>query len=179
MRNSPLLYTANSACMLGLSLVLVGAFYFQYGLGETPCPLCLLQRMGMLGVLVGLALNTAFGFRREHAAVIIGAALVGGSFSVRQILLHIAPVEGEPTGYGSAVLGMHLYTWAALVFLTTIAGTAVFLCLIRDEPAGTVRRPTLLDRGTLLFVTILCMANALATFVECGAGACCENGPCP
>ena len=135
--------------------------------------------MGMLGVLVGLALNTAFGFRREHAAVIIGAALVGGSFSVRQILLHIAPVEGEPTGYGSAVLGMHLYTWAAIVFLTTIAGTAVFLCLIRDEPAGTVRRPTPFDRCTLLFATFLCLSNALATFVECGAGACCENGPCP
>ena len=102
--------------------------------------------------------------------MVIGAALVGGSFSVRQILLHIAPVEGEPTGYGSAVLGMHLYTWAAIVFLTTIAGTAVFLCLIRDEPARTVRRPTLFDRGTLLFATLLCLSNALATFVECGAG---------
>ena len=89
MENRPLLYTVNSACMLGLSLVLVGAFYFQYGLGETPCPLCLLQRMGMLGVILGLSLNTAFGFRREHAAVVIGAALVGGSLTLATFVLLI------------------------------------------------------------------------------------------
>lgn len=179
MRNSPLLYAANSACILGLSLVLVGAFYFQFGLGETPCPLCLLQRMGMFGVILGLALNTAFGFRKEHASLIIGAAIVGGTFSVRQVLLHIAPVPGEPTGYGSAVLGMHLYSWAAVVFLTAIAGTAGFLCVVQDEAPGTRREPSGFERGALLFAALLCLTNVVATFVECGLGPCCENGPCP
>ena len=134
--------------------------------------------MGMLGVLVGLAPNTAFGFRREHAAVIIGAALAGGPFSVRQILRHIAPVAREPTGYGSAFLGMHLYAWSPLVALTTIAGPAAFLCSSATSRRGPCGAPPSRPRH-LLFVTIPRLVNALATFVECGAGACCENGPCP
>lgn len=179
MENDSRLYLANGVCMLGVSLILTGAFYFQYGLHETPCPLCLLQRMGMLGVILGLSFNAVFGFRKEHAALVIGAALVGASFSVRQILLHIVPIPGEPTGYGSAVLGMHLYSWAAVVFLTAIAGTGVFLCLFREEPPGTRRRPSGFESGTLYFAALLCLLNVLAAFAECRLGACCENGPCP
>ena len=179
MRNAPLLYTTNSVCMLAVALILAGAFYFQFGLHETPCPLCLLQRMGMFGVILGLAFNTVFGFRKEHAAIVIGASIVGGGFSIRQILLHISPLPGEPSGYGSAVLGMHLYSWAAVVFVTAIAGTAVFLCFFRDEPAGTRRRLSGFEFGTLYFAALLCFLNVLSALAECRFGACCENGPCP
>jgi disulfide bond formation protein DsbB len=179
MRNSQLLYTVNSLCILGLSLVLAGAFYFQFGLGENPCPLCLLQRMGMFGVILGLGFNTAFGFRKEHAALVIGSALIGASFSIRQILLHISPTPGQPTGYGSAIFGMHLYSWAAVVFATAIAGTAVFLFLVRDETPGTRRMASTFEWGALYLATLLCLMNVVAAFAECRLGACCENGPCP
>ena len=39
--------------------------------------------------------------------------------SGRQVLLHILP--GDP-GYGGEVLGLHLYSWAFIVFATIIAG---------------------------------------------------------
>ena len=77
--------------MLILASVLLGAFYFQYGLSEDPCPLCLLQRMGMIGVALGLSFNTFFGFGKKHFAFVIFAAVVGCGFSTRQVLLHIAP----------------------------------------------------------------------------------------
>ena len=179
MRNRQLLYTANSLCILGLSLVLAGAFYFQFGLGESPCPLCLLQRMGIFGVILGLGFNTTFGFRKEHAALVVGSALIGASFSIRQVLLHINPSPGEPTGYGSAVLGMHLYSWAAVAFVTAIAGTALFLLLVRDEPPGTRRRPSKFEWGALYLAALLCLMNVLSAFAECRLGGCCENGPCP
>ena len=114
--NSKGLYIANSAAMLMVSSALVGALFFQFGLHENPCPLCLLQRMGMFGVILGLGFNTYFGFKKEHFGLVITAALVGVTFSIRQILLHICPVAGEATGYGEPVLGMHLYSWGVVIF---------------------------------------------------------------
>jgi len=173
------LYTANSVCMLLVCSALAGAFYFQYGLGEHPCPLCLLQRMGMLGVLLGLSFNTYFGIRAQHVGLVILSALVGASYSVRQILLHICPVAGEPTGYGTPVLGMHLYTWGLILFSASTLGAAVFLCLMKEEPQGTRRTPTRFEAATFFIAAGLCLANTIASFIECQFGPCCENGPCP
>ncbi|MCH7949854.1 MAG: disulfide bond formation protein B, partial [Candidatus Dadabacteria bacterium] len=39
----------NSYAVLGISGVLLGAYYIQFVDGESPCPLCLLQRIAMLG----------------------------------------------------------------------------------------------------------------------------------
>jgi len=58
--------------------------------------------------------------------LVIIAALVGSSFSIRQVLLHICPVAGETTGYGDPVLGMHLYTWGVVIFALSIIGSVVF-----------------------------------------------------
>ena len=54
---------------------------------------------------------------------ILGAVL-GGMMSFRQIELHLAP--GDP-GYGEAVLGLHLYTWAIITFIVVIAFSGVIM----------------------------------------------------
>jgi disulfide bond formation protein DsbB len=107
-------------------------FYFQFALGELPCPLCILQRMGMMlsslgplyivihslrGTLAPADFMTGLGF------AIVGA-LLGAAMSIRQILLHIMP--GDP-GYGTAVLGLHLYTWALVSFVVVLAFAGVLL----------------------------------------------------
>ena len=104
----------------------MGAFYFQFGLNEDPCPLCLLQRMAMIGVIFGLALNIFFGFDAKHFGVVIISALVGVLFSGRQVLLHISKKDGD-VGYGTPFFGMHLYTWGVLIFIASILGSAIFL----------------------------------------------------
>jgi disulfide bond formation protein DsbB len=173
------LYIANSAAMLMVSTVLIGAFYFQFGLGENPCPLCLLQRMGMLGVIMGLTLNTYFGFRKEHFGIVILSALIGASFSIRQILLHICPVAGEPTGYGTAVMGMHLYSWAVVIYVASMLGSVVFMFLFKEEKKNTKRQPLTFEKVVFYLIVFLTFANMVATFFECHVGPCCENGPCP
>jgi disulfide bond formation protein DsbB len=173
------LYIANSAAMLMVSTVLIGAFYFQFGLGENPCPLCLLQRMGMLGVIFGLTLNTYFGFRKEHFGIVILSALIGASFSIRQILLHICPVAGEPTGYGTAVMGMHLYSWAVVIYVASMLGSVVFMFLFKEEKKHTKRQPLTFEKVVFYLIVFLTFANMVATFFECHVGPCCENGPCP
>lgn len=177
--NTKGLYIANSIAMLLISSVLVGAFYFQFGLNENPCPLCLLQRMGMLGIILGLSLNTYFGFKKEHFAIIILVALIGSVYSIRQILLHICPVAGEPLGYGTPILGMYLYSWALLIFATSIIGSAIFLFFIREEKNGAERNPAIFEKVVFYLGILLCFANIIAAFFECYFGPCCENGPCP
>ncbi len=76
--------------------------------------------MGMFGVILSLAFNTYFGFRKEHFGLVIIGVLVGVTFSIRQILLHICPVAGEATGYGDPVFGMHLYSWGVVIFVLSI-----------------------------------------------------------
>lgn len=177
--NTKGLYIANSTAMLLISLVLGGAFYFQFGLSENPCPLCLLQRMGMLGIIFGLSLNTYFGFKKEHFAVLILAALIGSIYSIRQILLHICPVVGEPIGYGTPILGMHLYSWALIIFIMSIVGSSIFLFITKEENNGTERIPSIFERSVFYLSMLLCFANIIAAFFECNFGPCCENGPCP
>ena len=55
--------------LFGISLVLIAAFVFQVGLHELPCPLCLLQRLGLLGIAFGTLLNLRYGTRVIHYAL--------------------------------------------------------------------------------------------------------------
>ncbi len=55
----------NAIGALGLGAIVTGAYIFQFVLHELPCPLCLLQRIGMLGAAFGLLLNVRFGLRRR------------------------------------------------------------------------------------------------------------------
>jgi len=114
----------NVLALFALLGVLAGSLHLQFGIGEQPCPLCLIQRSGMIGLAVGPVMNLMWGIRASHYALSILAAMVGAAGSIRQILLHIEP--GDP-GYGPAIWGLHLYTWALITFVIAIIGCAVML----------------------------------------------------
>ena len=106
--------------------VLSGAmFYFQFAMGELPCPLCITQRMGMILSSLGAIYVLVHALRDtvtpKHFTTGLGlavlGALLGASMSSRQILLHIVPPD---PGYGSEVLGLHLYTWALISFVVVL-----------------------------------------------------------
>ena len=99
--------------------VLMGAFYIQFVEHETPCPLCMLQRAGMVGVALGALLNLRFGISPAHYALSLLSCLTGGLVALRQISLHVCPQF--PT-FGIPVLGLSLYTWSFLVFVSSEAG---------------------------------------------------------
>ena len=166
----------NMAALVALlAVVLGGSLHLQFGLGEQPCPLCLVQRSAMIGLAVGPVMNLLLGIRPMHYAISILAAVVGSAGSIRQILLHILP--GDP-GYGPTVLGMHLYTWAFITFAIAIAGCA--LLLMWDRPFAAKDQGLLGEPGVLRLVAL-----ALTTWVlldlliigiwvlpECGLGMC-------
>lgn len=92
-----------------IGFILLFAFYIQIFWREDPCPLCLLQRLGLIGIASGLVMNLRFGISSKHYAISLFSALFGIAVSIRQILLHIVP--GTPM-LGTPIFGLHLYTWS-------------------------------------------------------------------
>lgn len=166
----------NVIALFALIGVLAGSLHLQFGVGEQPCPLCLVQRSAMIGLAVGPLMNLLWGIRARHYALSILAAVVGAAGSTRQILLHIA-TPGDP-GYGPAVAGLHLYTWALVTFVIAIVGCAVLLLWqapldarddgIRAESSGL--RILALTAITWVFLDLLVIA--ISVVPECGLGMC-------
>jgi disulfide bond formation protein DsbB len=164
----------NGAGALGLALVLLLAHLLQLFLGELPCPLCLLQRVGLVATGFGLILNIRCGPRPLHYGLVLIGALFGAAAAGRQVLLHIVPGSGA---YGDPLLGLHLYTWCLILFLLAVAAVALMLLLEGQFAAPGPAAPAAprwidLAAAALIAMTALCVVS---TFVECGPGECPDN----
>ena len=159
---------------LGLGLLLFIAFVIQIGLHELPCPLCTLQRIGILGIAFGFLLNIHFKIHPSHYTLSLLAALLTATISTRQILLHIIP--GDP-GYGSTLLGLHLYTWVFLVCVAIIIYIAIVLSISRQYSGVPSKTKTLqrLTHFAFAIIFLLTVSNGISTYLECGFKACPEN----
>ncbi len=87
------------AWVLAYTVVMLSAFYIQFVKGEFPCPLCMLQRYGMILATIG-ALFVIMQARRgtlttaryaQGLGMGLLSVLAGASVSIRQIELHILP----------------------------------------------------------------------------------------
>ncbi|MBK1897936.1 disulfide bond formation protein B [Chryseobacterium paridis] len=158
-----------------VSFILMGAYYFQFALNEYPCPLCLLQRLCFFGVIFGLLLNLKFEFKSTHYGLSIISALLGIAISFRQVLLHICPTPNDE-GYGTPVLGMHLYSWALVAFIISILVISFLLLFSRQFDANDKKDQPywmiVLVNVSFFAAFILVTSNAVFTFMECGFGFC-------
>lgn len=156
--------------ILGYCGVLLGAFTIQFVAGEFPCPLCMLQRYGMILSTLGAVWVVAQARRGELTTARyaqglgmgVVAAIAGATVSVRQILLHILP--GDP-GYGEPVLGLHLYSWAFITFTIVVLFVGVVSMLMPKgipvaPPAGSGLR--LVSTIVLGVFVALVAANVVA-----------------
>lgn len=166
----------NAVFVLAMCAMLLGAYGVQFILRELPCPLCLLQRAGMLGVAAGGLLNVKFGIRASHYGIALLSAMLGGAVSVRQILLHIVPGTGS---YGTAFFGLHLYTWALITFIAVGVVIAIMLVLDRQfDPEIVPPSGYPLDglaRAAFALAFVVAAGNVLTTFLMCGFGGCPDN----
>lgn len=166
----------NILALVGLLGVLAGSLHLQLGIGEQPCPLCLVQRSGMIGLAVGPVMNLLWGMKAQHYAISILAACAGAAGSVRQIFLHVA--SPTDSGYGPEFFGLHLYTWAFVTFAVGVVGCAVLLfwntpLVCGDEgmskQAGALRAITYAVI-TAVFLDLLVIT--VSVIPECGLGMC-------
>jgi disulfide bond formation protein DsbB len=166
----------NIAALFALIAVLAGSLHLQLGVGEQPCPLCLVQRSAMIGLAVGPVMNLLWGMKPAHYALSILAAVVGGAGSTRQILLHIA--DPNDPGYGPAVLGWHLYTWAFVTFLIGVVGCAILLLWdkqFRVQDVGIRYQKTftrIVALTAIIWVFLDLLVIAISVIPECGLGMC-------
>lgn len=150
--------------------VLLSGFVYQFVMHESPCPLCLLERLGMTGIGVAALMNLRFGMRVEHFGLALLAAFGGRLVSLRQIALHICP---EFPTFGTPIFGFDLYVWAFIVFTCSIFVTAVLLILWgvgkkQDIPPAW---DIWAQIGFWLLATIT-LANVINTLAICGLSAC-------
>src|SRR5215510_1039757 len=152
----------------GIAVVLLVAFGLQFGLNELPCPLCMLQRVALVLCGFGFLLNLRFGVQPLHYGLSILSALFGFAAAGRQVMLHIVPGTGA---YGSALFGLHLYTWSAILFAAIIAGIALLMMIGGGDhrEATRFRGFSRVAAWLLIAVTI---ANAFNSFALCGPVEC-------
>lgn len=164
-------YRLNALFIIVLGCVLLGAFGYQIIKHEDPCPLCLLQRLGMLGICVGCALNLKFGMNMAHYGLMLVSAIFGGSVSLRQIGLHVCP---QFQTFGEPVFGYSLYAWALFVFASSIFAIAILLDMygVNKDKKQTKPVPIKLGKIAFIFIVMITIAEVVTTFNLCGFTAC-------
>ena len=108
-------YILNIVSLAGITAISLAAIAIQFLLNELPCPLCLLQRAGILAIGIGYLMNLMLGCKSRYIALSTFAAIFTMFFAIRQVLLHITP---NSTGYGDIILGAHMYSWVVIVCKT-------------------------------------------------------------
>lgn len=164
----------NALEISGIILVLFMAFAFQIILHELPCPLCLLQRFGFLGVAFGFLLNLRFGLRPSHYAIALASAIFTSFVALRQVALHVVPGTGV---YGDAILGLHLYSWSLIISMIIVVATTLMLGVDRQYQSPPSTSVSMSWITSILFgiVLFIVLANVFSVAFECGLAQCPDN----
>lgn len=160
--------------LIAVITVLAMALLLQFVFNELPCPLCLLQRIGFVGIAYGVILNLRFGFRPSHYAIVILSGLFTAFVALRQIALHVIP--GTPA-YGNALFGWHLYTWSFVLAMMVVIGTTLLFGVDRQYKVVVTRGKKKHWLVTAIFAVIcfVLVANIIAVIFQCGFSACPDN----
>ncbi len=149
------------------------ALFIQIFLHEMPCPLCLLQRFGLLAVNIGALLSIKHGKAFRYDLMIIISIIITMIISIRQVMLHIIPGD---LGYGLVFLGIHLYTWNVVLSFMMIVSVAI--AYLFDAIMPTILHNMIcmyrikIWKIFLIIAVILCLTNLISTYLECGFTMC-------
>lgn len=166
------------ACLfaVGWTGIVCAGLGVQFISWDYPCPLCMIQRMFMLLAALGAGVIVRKGMTGHVSGrdYMMGwglslVACIGGGFTAwRQTMLHILPGDA---GYGSPVLGLHMYVWAWILFMASVVAIGIVLALAHLTAGDAI--PTsgtywVLGRTVLWFVGLIIAVNLVAVFFEEG-----------
>jgi disulfide bond formation protein DsbB len=163
--------------MLVVAAILTTAMVLQYANGELPCPLCLLERLALLGVCFGIVLHFRTGFSHQNTGFTLLAALFLLVVSVRQTLLDIYPRPGHEY-IGSAIFGLHMPVWSIVIALAILLAYAIRLSVLghdehlREHEVAEFPLTRNIAVAVAAYVVAICAVNLVSALVQCGFGAC-------
>jgi disulfide bond formation protein DsbB len=170
-------YTYLLLVMFVIAGILTAAMTLQYVNGELPCPLCLLERVAMLGVCFGIMLNFRHGFSYQNTGFSLLFAIVLLVISVRQSLLDIYLRPGHEY-IGSAIFGIHMPVWSIIIALALLIAYAIKLAILGGDEylreADVGEFPAIRSIADILniYVIALCLINLVSVVLQCGFGEC-------
>ena len=170
-------YTYLLLVMFVIAGILTAAMTLQYVNGELPCPLCLLERVAMLGVCFGIMLNFRRGFSYQNTGFSLLFAILLLVVSVRQSLLDIYPRPGHEY-IGSAIFGIHMPVWSIIIALALLIAYAIKLAILGDDEylrkADISEFPAIRRIADILsiYVIAICLINLVSVVLQCGFGEC-------
>lgn len=170
-------YTYLLLVMFVIAGILTAAMTLQYVNGELPCPLCLLERVAMLGVCFGIMLNFRRGFSYQNTGFSLLFAIVLLVISVRQSLLDIYPRPGHEY-IGSAIFGIHMPVWSIIIALALLTAYAIKLAILGGDEylreADVSEFPAIRRIADILsiYVIAICLINLVSVVLQCGFGEC-------
>ncbi len=165
------------AMVVVVAAVLTAAAVMQYGFGELPCPLCLLQRVAMLGVCLGLLFNLRGPYSDRNTGIALAFAILLLIVAERQSLPAPYPRPGHAY-VGSAVFGLHMPVWSIVIALCLLAALAFRLAVLggndhmRGNDAATFPLLHRLARIAGFYVIALSALNFVSAAMQCGLGQC-------
>jgi disulfide bond formation protein DsbB len=173
-RKAKIEFLCNALELTGVIAILGLAFAIELINQELPCPLCLLQRVGLFLVATGVLLNLRFGSSPVHYAMIILSALFTSIVALSQVAIH---VRTPGSGYGEPFLGLHLYTWAFVLSLAIILFTTIVMTLNQLNLQNRKHSKKLIkfSKVIIALTIILIVTNIIAAFFECGLSPCPKN----
>ena len=167
-------------CLIVFLFILGASLFIQIVYKELPCPLCLIQRLGILGICFSIILDLKYGLHIRNDAIGNLFAYFTALVAMRQILLHIVPNTGA---YGMMVMGLHLYTWSFIVVMIYLF-TSLLFSLDERQYGHTNQMITKIRKKKIVgfLIPICCLAtiliallNVILVFLECGITQCPDN----
>ena len=170
-----LIFWSLNLWIAGYTLVLGLALALQFLFAELPCPLCMLQRYGMILSTLGALwiVRQAQSGTLTTASYVQGlglgtlGAFAGAVFGARQVMLHILPGDA---GYGAPVMGLHLYSWAFVTFAVVIVFVALLSILAPEARPEAPKEGSLQARISaivgLAFLAVIAVNAVMIVFLE-------------
>ncbi len=169
----------NIIALLIIIAVVTGSLVQQFGYGQAPCALCVVQRSALIGMALGPIMNLLMGLSPKNYAITIIAALVGSAAAGRQAINEASgSLKLDPN---DVVMGIPLYYWALGVCIAGILACAFMLLWTSSWKSeddgvlhlrGPARAATFAVIGWLF--TYICL-TIWQVFANCGVSMCPAN----